>query len=68
MLKVVKDEAENATFTNNSSGMAATTIVGAIDELDGRVDVIEGKNSVAGYGITDVYTKTETGWFTGCSE
>ena len=41
VLKMIKDNSQNATFTNTTSGLSATTIVGAINEIEGRVDTVQ---------------------------
>jgi hypothetical protein len=41
VLKSIKDTAENATYTNTTSGLTATTVAGAIDEVESRVGTSE---------------------------
>ena len=59
VLKDIKDNAEDATYDNTDSGLTASTLKTAIDEVEGRVDTAEGE-------IDDLQTaETEmkgTGW------
>jgi len=43
----IKHQAENAVYTNTTSGLSAGTIKGAIDEVEGRVDGLEARTTVA---------------------
>jgi hypothetical protein len=43
----VKETSELADYTNTQSGLAATTIKGAIDEVEGRVETLEGNTNVS---------------------
>lgn len=43
----IKHQAENAVYTNTTSGLAAGTIKSAIDEVEGRVDGLEARTTVA---------------------
>jgi hypothetical protein len=53
VLKSIKDNAENATYDNSTSGLTADTLGGAIDEVEGRVDDTENAiNAIKG----DEYT------------
>ena len=43
VLKTVKDNAANGTYDGTASGIVATTITGAIDEVEDRVDQLEAR-------------------------
>lgn len=61
VLKSIKDNAEDATYDNTDSGLTASTIKTAIDEVEGRVDTAESEidelqtaeTAIKGTGWTD---------------
>lgn len=50
--------AEDVGYDNTSSGLTATDVQDAIDEL--ATEKADSSTTLAGYGITDAYTKAET--------
>ena len=55
----IENGTQDITYDNMVSGLTATTVKGAIDEIDNRIDVIESKIDVIGldykeYGIREV--------------
>ena len=58
----IKTEAEDADYTNTTSGLTADTIGEAIDEVEGRVDTLETKmGSTSLSGVTGLTATTATG-------
>lgn len=51
-------DADNINYNNTASGLQATKVQGAIDEL--ASEKADKSTTLAGYGITDAYTKTES--------
>ena len=51
--------ASEVPYNNSASGIVAVNVQAAIDEVEARVGAIEDNTTLAEYGITDAYTKTE---------